>query len=67
MDIRLHRLEPFLVSHAKTLLFIDNDQAEPLKFDGFREQGMSADDNIDFAAGQAFFGFLGFCRWYQSG
>ena len=55
------------MSHAKALLFIDDDQAESLKFDRFGKQGMGAYDNVDFAAGQAFLGFLGFCGRNQTG
>ena len=46
------------MGHAKALLFVDDDQAKPLKFDRFGQQGVGADDNIHFAAGEAFLGLF---------
>ncbi len=42
-------LEPFLVHHAKTLLFVDDDQTQILELDVFLQQTMGADEDIHFA------------------
>ncbi len=41
--------EPFLVHHAETVLFVDDDQTQILELDVFLQQTMGADDDIDFA------------------
>ena len=53
------------MSHTETLLFIDDDEAEPLEFDGFGQQGVGADDDVDITGGQAFARLFGFCRRNQ--
>ena len=35
--------------NAKAMLFVDNCQHQVPHFNGFLEEGMSTDDNIDFA------------------
>ena len=49
VDILAHFFQALFVSHAETLLFVDDEQAEVLKLHIFREQAVSADDDVDFA------------------
>ena len=44
-----HLLQPLFVANAEALLFIDDEQAEVLKLQIFREQAMRADEDIDLA------------------
>ncbi|GBF30321.1 hypothetical protein MnTg04_00262 [bacterium MnTg04] len=52
IDFGAQGLEPFLVAHAKSLFFIDNDQAQVGESDLWLEQAMRANHDIDDAAFQ---------------
>ena len=56
----------FLVRDAEMLLLVDDDEAEILELDGLAEQRMGADDDIDGAVGDAFFGLGEFGRGDES-
>ena len=47
------------------LLLVDNDQAQLLELNRFREQCMGADDDIDQTLSKAFLGFLDLRRRNQ--
>src|SRR5712692_4495084 len=49
-DELLEFLDSLLVSDAKAMLLVDDQQAEARKLNVARKQAMSADDNINFAA-----------------
>src|SRR4051794_8000429 len=42
------------MTHTKTLLFVNDQQAKILKFEVLRKQAMSADQDVDFARFHAF-------------
>ena len=44
--------DPFFVSHAESLLLVDNQQPEVAKPDVLREKPMGADDDVHLAGGQ---------------
>ncbi len=54
IHILLHLLDFFLVSHAKTLLFVDNQQTEVLKLHIFGKHTVRPDHNIHIAFFQPF-------------
>ena len=54
VNVDLYHLEPFLVLDAEALLFVNNEQAEVFEPDLWFEQRVRADDDVDFARGQAF-------------
>lgn len=63
MDVGLELLQPFLVDDAEALLLVDDDKAEILELDRFRDDGVRADDDIDRPGGQAVARLLRFaCR-----
>ena len=41
-----------LVRHAKTLLFVDDEQSEIAELNVLRQQPMRADDDLDLACGE---------------
>ena len=45
-------LDPFLVSHAEPLLFVDDEQSEIAELHVLRQQAVRADDDVDLAGGQ---------------
>ncbi len=49
VNIFAHLFEAFLVGDAEALLFVDDEQAELLKFYVFGEQAVGADDDVHFA------------------
>ena len=49
----LSRFKPLLVGDAEMLLLVHDDEAEVVERDGGAEQRMGADDDVDFAAGDA--------------
>ena len=49
VDFFAHLLESFLVAHAEALLLIDDKQTEVLELDVFREQAVSADEDVHVA------------------
>ena len=53
VDFLAQLLEPLFVAHAEALFFIDDEQAEILKFDVLRKQAMRTDENVDAAGGDA--------------
>ena len=53
MHVGLQRLQPFLVSDAESLFFIDDDEPEAFEIDRFGEHRMGADDNVDRTFGQS--------------
>ena len=54
MNIGAQLLHAFLLLNAEMLFLINDQQAQITDFDGFRQQGMGANDNIDCAIGQTF-------------
>ena len=44
-----HLLQALLVAHAEALLLVDDEQAEILELDVFREQPVGADEDVDLA------------------
>src|SRR5580658_1000381 len=67
VDFFAELLEALLVAHAEALLFIDDEQAEILELDVFREQAMGADEDIDAAAGDALDDVFLFFRRAEAG
>ena len=49
VDGGAHLLQPLLVAHAETLLFIDDEQAEVLELEALRQQRVGADEDVDLA------------------
>ena len=49
VDLLAHLLQPLLVAHAEALLLVDDEQAQVLELDVFREQAMGPDEDIDLA------------------
>mgnify|MGYP003680343495 CR=1 FL=1 len=66
MNICAHRFEPFLMTHAKMLFFIDDQQTQVIELDAFRQQCVGADHNIDGAAGHAFAGGICIFGGYET-
>ena len=56
VDLLAHLLQALLVAHAETLLFVDNEQAEVLKLDVFRQNAVGADEDVDLAGFNSFRG-----------
>jgi hypothetical protein len=56
MDVRLQFLQPLLVLDAEMLLLVDDQQAEIAELDGFAQQRMGADDDVDGTVGNALLG-----------
>ena len=49
MDVGFELLQLLLLRDAEMLLFIDDEQAEVFKLNARSEEGVGADDDIDFA------------------
>src|ERR1700722_8855178 len=58
VDILAHFFQALFVSYAEALLFVDDEQAKILKLHIFREEAVSADDDVDFALFNFFEHFL---------
>jgi hypothetical protein len=52
VHVRAQRLQRFLLAHAETLFFVDDDQAEVFELHVRLQQAMGADDHVDLALGQ---------------
>ena len=48
---RAHFFQSLFVLHTKMLFFVDDEKAQIAEFDFFAQHGMSADENINVAAG----------------
>ena len=53
MHLGAQLLQPFLVADAEMLLLVDDQQPEIPELDGFAEQRMGADHDVDRAVGKA--------------
>ena len=62
MDLGAELLQPLLVRDAEMLLLVHDQQAEVLELDRLAEQRVGADDDIDRAIRQTFFGLVQFLR-----
>ena len=49
VDFAAHLLEAFFVADAEALLFVDDEEAEVVELDVFREQAVRADEDVDAA------------------
>jgi hypothetical protein len=47
-------LEPFFVTHAETLLLVDDQQSQIAKLNVCRQDPVRANDNVDFPSGHFF-------------
>ena len=61
MNVTAQFFQSFLVLYAKTLFFIDNQQAETFKPDTIGEQRMGSDNNVQRALFQA---PAGLCQFF---
>jgi hypothetical protein len=67
MHILAHLLQALFVDDAEMLFFVDDQQAKPFELDGFAEERMRADDDIDGARLHRILGFNQILRRHEAG
>ena len=67
VHVVLELLDALFVPNAEALLFVDHQQTQILEFHVLRKNAMRADDDVDFAFGQAFEHFRDFLFIARSG
>ena len=67
VDIDFHLAQAFFDGHTKFLLFVDDEQAEIFEFNGFPDEFVRADEDVDVSLGEIFEQGFGLRRGAGSG
>ena len=67
VDVDFHLAQAFFDGHAEFLLFVDDEQAEIFEFNGFPDEFVRADEDVDVPLGEIFEQGFGLRRGAGSG
>ena len=66
MDVVFDFFQAFFLLHAETLFLVDDEKTQMFEFDVFGEQRVRADNDVDCAVGEPFFGAFGVFSVYKA-